>query len=864
MKFTLTDYQADAVGELLKQIKVAREKYHPNDPAVPPVETSVALAAPTGAGKTVMAAATIEALFFGSDEFDFRADPTSVVLWFSDSPNLNDQSRFRLMQASEKLTPDILKTIEPPFAQRELYSGHVYFLNTQKLQKNSLLVRGHRPKADGFDLTDIATPDMLEYNIWETLGNTIDNENLTVYFILDEAHRGFNKSPTERVSIVRRLVSGEETERPMPIVVGISATIERFKLAMDSASTAATNREVLPSVNVSPSRVRESGLLKDAVSLQIPGEVGTFDTTLVGEATKKLQQSTTRWKRYALQEKMPEPVVPLMVMQIPNTPEPDDVGKAIDKVFEVMPELRPESVRHVLGEISPQVFGTWTVEHIQPQRVQEDTSVRVLIAKEAISTGWDCPRAEVLVSFRPAQDQTHIAQLLGRMVRSPLARRVPGNDMLNTVDCFLPFFNTTAAGKVVRYITGQSDELIAGALPKILTDGRELERNPDVPESVWKCFDALATQSVPKRHVRAIKRLVSLAQALASDGLKPGALVEATAKAHAVLNESAASFPAEVRKATDEILKVHVQVLTGRRGSEKIEYINRTITADERAIRTGFEEAQRAFGADVSISYVNHLLDNSADDEDYRDAYVKVSALATVEAARLEVDSAANDLATQWFDTYHLDILELTDERQLEYEEIRSMATEPQTGAMRRPKSRIEDFAVVDEHGQVNQAVLAKKHLMSDAKGDFPLSGLNNWEQEVVTLELAKPETVAWYRNPSHNGPDSLTVAYIDDVGGYRSMHPDFVFFERVDGKIRPSIVDPHGTQLEDSLVKLRGLAQFADRYGNDFKRILAVIKFGNAWKALDLKRADVRAAVTSHVGSVNDLYALDIAQGYA
>ena len=59
--------------------------------------------------------------------------------------------------------------------------------------------------------------------------------------------------------------------------------------------------------------------------------------------------------------------------------------------------------------------------------------MRILIAKDAISTGWDCPRAEVLVSFRPAKDHTHITQLLGRMVRNPLARRIPGDERLNGV-----------------------------------------------------------------------------------------------------------------------------------------------------------------------------------------------------------------------------------------------------------------------------------------------------------------------------------------------------------------------------------------------------------------------------------------------
>ena len=58
--------------------------------------------------------------------------------------------------------------------------------------------------------------------------------------------------------------------------------------------------------------------------------------------------------------------------------------------------------------------------------------MRVLFAKDAISTGWDCPRAEVLVSFRPAEDETHITQLLGRMVRTPSLGAFPAPTCQNS------------------------------------------------------------------------------------------------------------------------------------------------------------------------------------------------------------------------------------------------------------------------------------------------------------------------------------------------------------------------------------------------------------------------------------------------
>ena len=52
MKFTLKDYQRDAVIQVLDNLERAHRRYHDNA-----VGTSFALTATTGAGKTVMAAA---------------------------------------------------------------------------------------------------------------------------------------------------------------------------------------------------------------------------------------------------------------------------------------------------------------------------------------------------------------------------------------------------------------------------------------------------------------------------------------------------------------------------------------------------------------------------------------------------------------------------------------------------------------------------------------------------------------------------------------------------------------------------------------------------------------------------------------
>lgn len=240
--------------------------------------------------------------------------------------------------------------------------------------------------------------------------------------------------------------------------------MERFNKAIEFAS----KHIKLPNVVVDAAKVQESGLIKDTILLDIPDETGDFDTVLVRRATDKLKESTSAWTEYAKQQEEAHIVVPLMVLQVPNTPDPNEIGRALDAIFERYPELPPASVAHVFGDHTTQRFGNRDVPYIEPQRVQESTWVRILIAKDAISTGWDCPRAEVMVSFRAARDRTHITQLLGRMVRSPLARRIPGNDRLNAVDCLLPKFNRKTVEEVVDALMKGDD--LAPPSGRILID----------------------------------------------------------------------------------------------------------------------------------------------------------------------------------------------------------------------------------------------------------------------------------------------------------------------------------------------------------------------------------------------------------
>jgi hypothetical protein len=92
-------------------------------------------------------------------------------------------------------------------------------------------------------------------------------------------------------------------------------------------------------------------------------------------------------------------------------------------------------------------IGDRLLHYIEPSRIEETTDVSVVFFKMALS-GWDCPRAEVMMSFRRAEDHTYIAQLLGRMVRTPLARRIERKSELNDVHLFLPRFDDRAVRDV--------------------------------------------------------------------------------------------------------------------------------------------------------------------------------------------------------------------------------------------------------------------------------------------------------------------------------------------------------------------------------------------------------------------------------
>jgi hypothetical protein len=866
MKFILKTYQEAAVAEVLSNLQDARDDWHSKKR-----KTAFSLAATTGSGKTVMAAAVFEALLFGNDELEFEPDPGAVVIWFSDDPSLNTQSMWRLQEASDKLTISDLVTVESTFNRESLEAGKIYFLNTQKLSKSSLLTRGHDPDDDSLETSDgqKIMPDMRAFTIWDTIRNTIEDPDLTLYLVLDEAHRGMKDdggvaAASGRQTIVKQLINGSGSTPAIPIVWGISATVQRFNDALKGMQ----GRTILPHVEVDSALVQASGLLKDTITMDVPDEVGDFETVLLRRGADKLREITLAWAAYAEEQGDASKVQPLMVLQVPDAPNPNDIAKWLDVILERFPELPENTIANVFGEHKTEVFGKHTVPYIEPQRVQQEDWVRILLAKNAISTGWDCPRAEVMVSLRAASDKTHITQLLGRMVRTPLARRISGNDRLNAVDCLLPRFNKETVKAVVdELMKGESGEDLPGR--RVLTNARQMLPNPAIPEDVWEKLTSLPSQMLPKKQARPVKRLTALAHELAMDDLLPDAGQKAHAAMHAILDAALETYATDIENARASVLVVEGKTLTADTETKKMTFNDFVEAADYAVIEDAYRRAGRAISPDLATTYAEHLAAGMDDEEDEEEALIEahtiIAAIGLVPKIKDDLEAAAEQLARDWLTAHKEAIKDLTDERREAYRQIQEMSADPLPAEVARPHMWLQPTTAREPTGKEYDLERFERHLLCDEDGMFPDAFNSSWEPAVLRAELQKEGNIGWYRNPARASQDSLGAVY-EEAGEYRIVRPDFVFFVRLDdGTVAADLVDPHGDHLADALPKLKGLARYAAENAVHFRRIEAITKSRKtgAFRKLDLTREDVRSAVEA-ASSAEGLYASAAAEDYA
>jgi superfamily II DNA or RNA helicase len=888
VKFELFDYQADAADKLSKHLVHAAREYA-DDPAE---QAAVVLAAPTGAGKTVIATAVVEASLGGVETMPGIEDAT--FLWVTDDPSLNRQTLHKMMAASSALAPNRLITIENDFDAEFFDPGRVYFLNIQKLSATATLSKSHI--------------DRRTWSLWETIANTVTQHPNGFSVIVDEAHRGMSSNHTARKAretIVSQIIGGGSTGRPaVPVVWGISATPRRFIAAMTDLERSAKAH------TVRVDDVRESGLLKDQIILGHTRGVDAAESTLVRHAVRRAKEYEQKWSTYTAANNEPH-VFPVLVIQVADKPSERDLTAVVGVVLDEWSDLRIENIVHVFGDHSAIRMGSTCVSWCPPEDIQERSEVRVVLCKTAITTGWDCPRAEVLLSLRVARDIDSITQVMGRIVRTPLARRIHTDEDLNSVHCILPKFDQDAVDAIAeKFRLGDEDSFISGT--NVITRPAALARNPHLgqvtlvevdsfevdeqkssafvqycpaesilqsdanalqaspasdtsgnvksntdaileegifdsssgiqnltlsgPSNIFDLVAGLPSYTIPRRTLRSpITRLTSLALLLATTS--DGATIDAYAPAKArnqlfsVLdswkNDLVVAGKLDILLERTRSTRLFERSIAFGNGARKAKESTTTIALDSRGIEILMDKTRAILPEGLANAYVNRL---AVKDEDVADAMVATIALASEPSLPAELDRRASQLVEDWFNRYGSAITRLSAAEQERFDRIRRESDRPLLTTITIPVRRTDDA-----YGDVWD-----RHLLSDMDGNFR-ANLKDWESHVLRTEL-KNGAVAWYRNPA-SGRHSLQIPYQTTLGVV-GLAPDFIFVNRIRGSLVASLIDPHGTHLADAVLKLKGLAAYAERHAARYQRIQSVAKIDNEYCMLNHCDQAVRQAI--------------------
>lgn len=406
----------------------------------------ISFTAPTGAGKTIMMASFIESMMCGDEDGMMAPMPETIFIWLSDAPELNEQSKQKMVKYCDRIVFNQLVTLDDSFRGDKLEPGKIYFLNTQKLTRTSKMTN---------------TGDGRDWTIWEVIQNTIEEYGKNLVLIIDEAHRG---AKTNQTTTMQKFVKGFDNQDgkldALPFIIGMSATPERFNaLAGSSLST-------LSKVVVTPKEVRDSGLLKDKIEIHFPEEsVIDKNIAVLQAAADEWRDKCLHWYNYTEKQHY-QNVCPIFVVQV----EPGSGSKVsatdLDECLHEIEKRTGENfvegeVVHAFGDADTISINGLDVPYCSPSSINDDRKIKVVLFKEALSTGWDCPRAEAMMSYRVARDATYIAQLLGRMIRTPQRMRIEVDESLNYVHLYLPHFDENTVEEVVKKLTEEE----GGALP---------------------------------------------------------------------------------------------------------------------------------------------------------------------------------------------------------------------------------------------------------------------------------------------------------------------------------------------------------------------------------------------------------------
>ncbi len=319
-------------------------------------------------------------------------------MWITFSDDLAMQSRDKFMEYFPTSLPGRLLTIQD-FQQGALRERDIIFLNWQKLvsksAENRVLRRpddDRNEKEQGFYFEDVV--------------ELTHAEGREFIMIIDESHKNVTDAAV-------RDVIGPINPK---IILKVSATPESVPLAPD------VDNHRAGFVEVKRQDVIDAGMIKRELICQTEEDIKNegnkdLDELLLDLAMKRREQLVTDINKFKMD------VNPLVIIQLPNNTSVDTSDQTKEEV--VTEYLTSHGVE-------PTRIAKWFTNEKKPTGLEDNNSpYDYLLFKMAAGTGWDCPRAQVLVMLRDIQSETFQTQTIGRIVRIPV-RGVPGTEVFQT------------------------------------------------------------------------------------------------------------------------------------------------------------------------------------------------------------------------------------------------------------------------------------------------------------------------------------------------------------------------------------------------------------------------------------------------
>ena len=382
--FTLFPFQEDAVSELVSSFKTLWTSKHCGAPLI--------FKAPTGSGKTIMMAQFLKDL-----ARDPQFDVDKCFVWISfGGDNSYKQSHNKLFHFYDGAGEIQLLDANDLF-KKKMGKNSVFFINWAKIKASNKEGRILRAASE-HTMRDVDGGVFDEFII-----NTQKEREIAL--IVDESHLEKDSNLADEVI---NLIKPK-------IQMHVSATPKNIPTAEDAQAKKAGF------VSVEHSKVVKAGLIKEQVISQSKEDIlshggeGNIDEILLDLAYEKRIELKKHYEELGITD-----INPLVLIQIPNR---TNVNKELDE------ETRQTIIKDYLKDKNIKDFeiATWLSEKKEnlEKIVKNNSDVSFLIFKQAVATGWDCPRAQVLVMYREIKNPTFHIQTVGRILRMPEAKHYP-------------------------------------------------------------------------------------------------------------------------------------------------------------------------------------------------------------------------------------------------------------------------------------------------------------------------------------------------------------------------------------------------------------------------------------------------------